>query len=113
MAKDISKLPQWARFEIERLRADLALAQRKVAEMTPGTDQETDVFIISGVDLIPLPRRTQVRFVLKDGAVDCGMNSNHPDQVHVYVNTRTFAEAVIRPRAANSLTLGFAQEPKP
>jgi hypothetical protein len=112
MAEDISKLPKWARYEIERLRSDLATAQKKIAEMTPGSGADTDVFILSGIDLIPLPRRTQIRFMLRDGAVDCGMNSNHPDQVHVYVNTRNFNEAVIRPRAANALTLGFAEEPK-
>lgn len=112
MTEDLAKLPKWARFEIERLRADLGAAQRKIAEMTPGGEAGTNVFIISGVDLVPLPRRAQIRFELADGAVDCGFNSNHPEQVHIYVNTRTFKEAVIRPRASNCLTLGFADEPK-
>jgi hypothetical protein len=109
VTEDLTKLPKWAQQRFRFMESNLDAAERKIAEMIP-TGDETNVFIISGMDLIPLPKRTQIRFVTPSGHIDVGMRSDLPDGVCVYGNERDYNKRIaIRPQASNCFHVCFKE----
>ena len=103
---DIKRLPKWAQHHIERLEADLAASRREVREMAGVSNQPTEVFIWRGMELDPLPRRTQIRFLVD------GPCKNDRDHIDVKVRngrldimgSRTYR---ILPRASNAIEIAL------
>jgi hypothetical protein len=59
---DRTKLPKWAQQEFERLEANIKSLEKERREMMGESNKPTNVYIWDGMDLIKLPRRTQIRF---------------------------------------------------
>lgn len=64
---DITKLPKWAQRDIQRLESDLRHTKQELREMQAHDGAPTEVFIWKGTDMVPLPRRTQIRFLVRAG----------------------------------------------
>ena len=108
--KQFARLPKWAQVEITRLNNNLEYAERRVREVE-GKD-ETNVFIDTMMDKIPLPKDSQICFKDETGAEYAVRAHRSAEQgrvgLHVSVlhcGERGFGVLGIFPHASNVVTI--------
>jgi len=101
--EDLSKLPKWARHEIEKLRANVEWYKEK-ANQVQGKS-ETNVFLSNGVDdAIPLPKDSRIIFATDN-------KKRQYEQLHVQILDEGIEihgsdTLKITPHASNTIFVG-------
>ena len=62
---DLSRLPRWARVEIERLRQNVASLERQVFEVANVNPGDTNTLVEEGMERHGLPEDAHIEFILK------------------------------------------------
>jgi len=88
-----NKLPKWAQIEIQKLTSDLASANEKINALF--YNGKTNTVIISGLDEMPLPNNSNIRF---------SWGKTHIDARIVDEELRIYGQSAIhiQPRATNT-----------
>jgi hypothetical protein len=99
---DRTKLPQWAQREFERIESNLHSAEKKMREMLGESNEGTEVFIWEGQEDIPLPARSQIRFLC-----EADDSYRHFDVSIRDGNLRIYGQGcfTVQPQSANSVEL--------
>jgi hypothetical protein len=99
---DRTKLPKWAQQEFDRLESDLAYSEKKVREMLGESNEGTEVYLWQGVDNLPLPARSQIRF-----KCEAEHDYRHFDVSIRDGNLRIYGSGTftVQPQSANSIEL--------
>lgn len=117
MKNDITKLPKWAQEEIKFLQMKVEALTDKVNELSNVNAgvEETNTFILDGLNAKPLPKNSHIEFRLKD------KYGNLENKVSVYIRrdgnidinavSKDGSTFVVMPRASNSLYVNFVPEP--
>lgn len=95
--EDVSKLPKWARFKLEKLEADVKFYHQRLAEL--GGDAETNTFM-GYENRQPLPKNETIFFYVGDSYVSVRVNGS-------YIELRGAENITISPRASNSVEIRF------
>ena len=99
---NFDRLPKWAQQDMLRMESDLQAAEKKIREMAGESNEGTEVFIWSGLDNIPLPARSQIRF-----RCEADHNYRHFDVSIRDGNLRIYGSGTftVQPQSANSVEL--------
>lgn len=89
---DMSKLPKWVQAEIKRLKADIEYYKQKAYQASG--KEETNVFILEGTDVIPLPKDSRIMFKV-----------NSDDRIYEQIEVHIVGEETIEVRSAKCLKI--------
>lgn len=95
--EDVSKLPKWARFRLEKLEADVKVYHQKLAEL--GGDAETNTFM-GYMNRQPLPKGETIFFYVGDTHLAVRATEN-------YIDLNSYENIIIMPRASNAAQISF------
>jgi hypothetical protein len=107
---DITKLPQWAQREIERLRRDLAQMETDIAMIVGATPSAVEVdpernYRSKEQPRLFLPATYSVRFNLVGGEVDVRLKDG---AVEIYGNSQgSLGDFVVVPQISNVIAVRF------
>lgn len=103
----LDRLPKWAQTEMRRLESDNRQLKKKNREMMGNTDSPTEVYIWEGMDMIPLPHRTQIRFQTFAGNKNAYFDVSIRDgRLRIY-GSRWYA---IHPSASNTVDIKISED---
>ena len=104
--EQLSKLPKWAKDEINRLTIDNSSLKNKLEQFEG--KQETNVFISDGIDKKPLPLNASIDFCLGERNLNrVSVYITRSGQVNIQTDSRSGKEMVLVPQAANSFNIKF------
>ena len=103
---DISKLPKWAQKELEKLRRDLASCQATLRQFEG--KEESNVYIVNGCALSPLPADSTIEFHISKGKVKFHIN-HKADTLEVYCFSNE-GHMVLKPHFSNTFSIKFMKD---
>lgn len=104
--EQFEKLPKWAQSEILRLEMNKRELEEKIKQFSGET--ETNTFIMDGLDEMPLPKNSCVRFkVGPNNSNSVSVYIRHNGEIDFNSDSRIGQSMVILPRAANQFYINF------